>query len=69
MSVLQKKDKKEECIEEEVEKIHVKQIDYTQDLIGFFMSLTSNIFDDLRDLAKLLKMQHSTDYTQLRTSF
>lgn len=42
---------------EQTENIYVRQIDYTQDLNGFFMSL--DVMNDLTTLGKKLKLGHS----------
>ena len=42
---------------EEVENIYVRQIDYTQDLNGFFMSMDIN--NDITALGKKLGLGHS----------
>ena len=44
-------------IKEEVENIYVRQIDYTQDLNGFFMSVDIN--NDITALGKKLGLGHN----------
>lgn len=51
----------------EEDNIYIRQIDYTQDLNGFFMSLS--VIEDLNALGELLGVGHSNDYNQLNTLF
>lgn len=54
-------------ISEMVTGLYVRQIDYTQDLNGFFMS--SDIKADLDALSKALGIDYSTEYNQTSTLF
>jgi hypothetical protein len=47
--------------------IFIYQIDYAQDILGFFMS--TNIMADLKDFSNLLGVPYSTTLDQLSTCF
>lgn len=46
--------------------MYVRQIDFTQDLSGFFMFL-GNLFEFLREFGKLIGMNFAKEYNQLLT--
>ena len=47
--------------------IYIRQIDYTQDLLGFFMS--SNVLADLKIFSEKLAIPYSRVLQQLATCF
>lgn len=51
--------------EHELSRIHIRQIDYTQDLLGFFVSAKIN--EDLTTLADELGFKVARDFKQLMT--
>ena len=51
----------------EAENIYIRQIDYTQDLGGFFMSMDVNT--DLKLLGDLIGVKKASDYTQTSSLF
>jgi len=47
-----------EIMEEEITRIYVRQIDFTQDISGFFLIL-GNLFGIIKELGKLIGMGYS----------
>jgi len=54
-------------IKENWRNIYIRQIDYTQDLLGFFMS--SNVLTDLKIFSEKLDIPYSRALQQLATCF
>lgn len=47
----------EDRVSKELSRVYIKQIDYTQDLLGFFVSV--DIFNDIKYLAKTIDFKPS----------
>lgn len=60
--LLKKQGYSTEDLLEEVRQLYLRQVDFTQDLFGFFMLSEDGLFDTIWEYGKLIGMEYASEY-------